>query len=171
MKVSNEKGNVFKIIDQYTEQAEKIVMGVGLLAISAIVFINVILRYFFEASLVWSEELARYIVVWVTFFGISSCARYNGHVIVDLLPNKLKGNSKYIQGLVVLIISLGLSIYLAYLSVQFTITQFIAGNTSIAIAIPIWIIYLSTAVGFTLMSYVYARKTIKHIMDRKEVSA
>ena len=56
------------------------------------------------------------------------------------------------------LISLALSVYMTVISIQFTITQFEGGNTSIAIAIPIWVIYLSTCIGFFLMSYVYLRK-------------
>ena len=94
----------------------------------------------------------------ISFFGISSCARYDGHVSVDLLPNLLKGTAKRIQQIMVCLLSICLSIYMTFISVQFTLTQFEGGNTSISIAIPIWVIYLSTCIGFFLMSYVYVRK-------------
>ena len=123
---------IFGKIDSVTEKVENCIMSIGLLLIS--------------------------IIVWVTFFGISSCARYDGHVCVDLLPNMLKGKAKQVQQLVVCLISLALSVYMTVISIQFTITQFEGGNTSIAIAIPIWVIYLSTCIGFFLMSYVYLRK-------------
>ena len=96
-------------------------------------------------------------VALLAIFGISSCARYDGHVCADLLPNMLKGKAKQVQQLVVCLISLALSVYMTVISIQFTITQFEGGNTSIAIAIPIWVIYLSTCIGFFLMSYVYLR--------------
>lgn len=149
---------ILAYIDRFTEKIENGIMSFGLLAISAIVFANVIARYFFGYSFAWSEELSRYIIVWVTFFGISSCARYDGHDSVDLLPNLLKGTAKRIQQIMVCLLSICLSIYMTFISVQFTLTQFEGGNTSISIAIPIWVIYLSTCIGFFLMSYVYVRK-------------
>lgn len=152
------KRNILEQIDYATEQVENVVMSVGLLTISGIVFANVIARYFFQTSFAWSEELARYIVVWVTFFGISSCARYGAHVSVDLLPNLLKGNVKLVHQLAICLVSACLSVYMTFISIDFTMMQFKGGNTSIAIAIPIWLIYLSTNVGFGLMSYVYLRK-------------
>ena len=108
-----------------------------------------------------SEELARYVVVWVTFFGISSCARYHTHVGVDLLSNFLKGRAKLVYQALICLISVGLSVYMTYISIGFTIMQYKGGNTSIAIAIPIWLIYLSTNIGFGLMSYVYLRNFMK----------
>ena len=157
-KASTREKGILSRIDAITEQLENVIMSIGLLLISAIVFANVVARYFFDHSFAWSEELSRYIIVWVTFFGISSCARYDGHVCVDLLPNLLKGKAKQVQQIAVCILSIGLSAYMTYISIQFTITQFQGGNTSIAIAIPIWVIYLSTCIGFFLMTYVYLRK-------------
>ena len=136
-------------------------MSLGLLTISGIVFANVIARYFFQTAFAWSEELARYVVVWVTFFGISSCARYHTHVGVDLLSNFLKGRAKLVYQALICLISVGLSVYMTYISIGFTIMQYKGGNTSIAIAIPIWLIYLSTNIGFGLMSYVYLRNFMK----------
>lgn len=168
MEASNSNKSIFSILDDYTEKIENGVMGLGMIAISIIVFSNVITRYFFNFSLVWSEELSRYIVVWVTFFGISSCARYEEHVKIDLLLNTLKGVPNFILTLTIRIISLVTSIYLSYISILFTIKQFSTGNKSIAIAIPIWAIYLSSAIGFVLLSYVYARKLYKLIANKRE---
>ena len=156
-----EKKSVLERIDCATEQIENVVMSLGLLTLSGIVFANVIARYFFQTAFAWSEELARYVVVWVTYFGISSCARYHTHVGVDLLSNFLKGRAKLVYQALICLISVGLSVYMTYISIGFTIMQYKGGNTSIAIAIPIWLIYLSTNIGFGLMSYVYLRNFMK----------
>lgn len=168
MAANPSKKGVFGWIDYVTENIENFVMGFGLISISAIVFLNVILRYVFNSAFTWSEEISRYILIWICFFGISSCARYDGHVTVDLLPNALKGKAKFIQEFVVRLISLATTVYLAYSSILFTIRQYNSGNTSVSIAIPIWIIYLATASGFILISYVYLRKIIALLMMDKE---
>ena len=162
-----EKKSILRLIDDSTEKIENVVMSVGLLFISIIVFINVITRYFFQMSLTWVEELSRYVVVWVTFFGICSCARYGEHVNVDLVPNLLKGSAKFIHQVLLYLLCMGISLYMTYISIQFTILQYQGGNTSIAITIPIWLIYLSTNIGFALMSYVYLRKLMAVISSRK----
>ena len=154
----SKKSCVFALIDRLTEEIENIIMSLGLLSISLIVFMNVIARYFFDISFAWSEELSRYIIVWVTFLGVSSCARHNGHVNVDLIPSLLKDKLKYIQQIIVNLICIVLSLYMTIISINFTKMQFYGGNTSISIAIPIWLIYLSTCIGFAFASYVYVRK-------------
>lgn len=54
------------------------------------VFLNVILRTFFNSGLTWSEELARYLFVFVTYIGAISAMRVNGHLGVDTLISRVK---------------------------------------------------------------------------------
>lgn len=163
-----EKKGFFHTLDKGTEKLENFIMSAGLIFISFIVFTNVVSRYFFGYSFAWSEELARYIVVWVTFFGISSCARYGSHVNVDLLPGMLKSSAKKIHAIIVNGLMIVVSVYMTVISAGYTLQQFRGGNTSIAVAIPIWLIYLSTVIGFALMSYVYIRKLMGLLHEKRK---
>ena len=49
------------------------------------VFLNVVLRTFFNSGLTWSEELARYLFVYVTYIGAISAMHSNAHLGVDTL--------------------------------------------------------------------------------------
>lgn len=73
---------LFKGIDYFT--------GVltGLMVL--FVFLNVVLRTFFNSGLTWSEELARYLFVYVTYIGAISAMRANGHLGVDTLISRVK---------------------------------------------------------------------------------
>lgn len=54
------------------------------------VFLNVVLRTFFNSGLTWSEELSRYLFVYVTYIGAISAMRANGHLGVDTLISRMK---------------------------------------------------------------------------------
>jgi TRAP-type C4-dicarboxylate transport system permease small subunit len=58
------------------------VMGLAL-------FSQVIFRYLFKHPLIWTEELARYLQVWITFMGIGYGIRNKCHVEISLLYDKL----------------------------------------------------------------------------------
>lgn len=64
-----------------------------LATMSVVVFANVALRYLTNYSLVWAEELARYLMIWMTFLGVGPVLRCGGHVGIDtlhhLLPQRL----------------------------------------------------------------------------------
>ncbi|WP_299654185.1 TRAP transporter small permease [uncultured Jannaschia sp.] len=51
-----------------------------------ITLMQVILRYGFNAPLRWSEELARYIFVWISFLGLYLAYRKGAHLGLDMLP-------------------------------------------------------------------------------------
>ena len=48
-------------------------------AMSIIIFIQVVCRYVFQNSLTWSEEMARYMFVWLVYFSVSYTARRKTH--------------------------------------------------------------------------------------------
>jgi len=63
-----------------------------------IIFLQVIFRYVLHNSLTFSEELARYLFVWTVFLCSAVVARDNGHIIVGVLTERLKGKkAKYIK--------------------------------------------------------------------------
>ena len=78
------------------DRFEKVLMGVNrwalialLAATSVIVFANVVLRYSTNASIEWAEEVARYLMVWLTFLGAGPVLRYGGHIAVENLQDAL----------------------------------------------------------------------------------
>ncbi|WP_027184528.1 TRAP transporter small permease [Desulfovibrio inopinatus] len=58
-----------------------------------IIFIQVIARYVFNHSFEWSEELARFLFVWVVFLGSALIMGESGHLAVQFLPTRFKGTS------------------------------------------------------------------------------
>lgn len=60
-----------------------------LLAIVAITFLQVLLRYVFGNPLSWGEELSRYIFVWITFLGAAVAFARDTHIRVDALVNAI----------------------------------------------------------------------------------
>ena len=53
------------------------------------VFLNVVLRTFFNSGLTWSEELARYLFVYVTYIGAISAMHSTAQLGVDTLLSRV----------------------------------------------------------------------------------
>lgn len=49
------------------------------------VFLNVVYRYLLNSGLTWSEEVSRYLFVWVIFLGAVIALIEKGHLGIDLL--------------------------------------------------------------------------------------
>jgi TRAP-type C4-dicarboxylate transport system permease small subunit len=55
---------------------------------------NVVLRYFFEKPLVFTEEVTGYILAFIVFIGLGYTLKTGGHVITDILVSHLSVEKK-----------------------------------------------------------------------------
>lgn len=56
---------------------------------SVLVFANVVSRYVLSDSIVWVEEVTRYMMIWVGFLGSGLVLRYGAHIAVDTFQDQL----------------------------------------------------------------------------------
>ncbi len=59
--------------------------GLILMVMVAVVFANVICRFVLNASLAWSEEIARFLFIWIVFIGSFFAYLTNDHLGLDLV--------------------------------------------------------------------------------------
>ena len=86
-------------------------MGIMFALMVVLVLFNVILRYFFNSGITWSEEMARYLFVWIIYIGAIGAMRDNMHLSVDVFINKFNPFIKkiiYIIGQIVILIIMGM---------------------------------------------------------------
>ena len=58
-------------------------------AMAVLVFANVVSRYLLNYSIIWVEELTRYMMVWVGFLGAGLVLRLGAHIALDALQDLL----------------------------------------------------------------------------------
>ena len=71
----------------FLDHVEEFFMIPLIFAMSIIIFIQVVCRYVFQNSLTWSEEMARYMFVWLVYFSVSYTARREKHIRIDAAIN------------------------------------------------------------------------------------
>ncbi|WP_315834268.1 TRAP transporter small permease [Bradyrhizobium prioriisuperbiae] len=84
-----------RLLDLYC-RALKAIIAVMLAVMVALVFGNVVLRYIFNSGITVSEELSRWLLVWLTFLGAVVALREHAHLGVDTLVRRLSPASKRI---------------------------------------------------------------------------
>ena len=84
-----------KINDLFFRLAE-FTLVVMLSAMVIMVFGNVVLRYGFNDGIISSEELSRFLFIWITFLGAIVTMRENGHLGLDSIVRKLSLRGKKI---------------------------------------------------------------------------
>ena len=116
-----------------------------------VVFIQVIARYIFNNPFSWSEEMARYIQVWMILLVSSICVRKNAHFAIDYLTYKLNFRYKKILDIVVNLILLFYIFIITTYGWRIVVTIFSFGQTSPAMLMPLYLIYLAIPVSGVLM--------------------
>jgi len=93
--------------------------------ITAGVFLQIVLRYGFDTSFLWAEELSLFAFSWCVYLGAAICVRRRTHFAFDFLAGLLSGRAAAIQRLLVDLITIGIAAVLvvdgwsyAQLSVQ-----------------------------------------------------
>lgn len=95
-------------------------IAAAMLVMVVLVFGNVVLRYGFNSGLTLSEELSRWLFVWMTFLGAVVALRDKAHLGTDMLVGKLGPLGKRIcMGL-----SLVAMLYCLWLLFQGSYTQY-----------------------------------------------
>jgi TRAP-type C4-dicarboxylate transport system permease small subunit len=92
----------------------KILIALFLAIMVVLVFGNVVLRYAFNSGITVSEELSRWLFVWLTFLGAIVALRARGHLGVDTLVKRLPNVGKR----ACLIVSQVLMLYATWLLLQ-----------------------------------------------------
>ena len=78
---------------------------IGLMvALVAAVSWQVISRYVFASPSSWTEEVARFLMIWIGLLGAAYAFRTRAHLGLDLLPKKLTGRSAEILKLFTLVV-------------------------------------------------------------------
>jgi TRAP-type C4-dicarboxylate transport system permease small subunit len=77
-------------------KALEAVMVLCLAAMCVMVFGNVVLRHVFDSGINTSEELSRFMFIWLTFLGAIVAMREGGHLGMDMVVRRLSGRTRWV---------------------------------------------------------------------------
>lgn len=120
-----------------------------LLAMTLVVLLQVLSRYVLPAPLSWTEELARFLLIWLSFLGAVVCLHHRQHLSIDLfvarLPMSLQRANR-----VFVIFSMSLFFVLTLVKgVKLTLESM--GQQSVIMGIPFPLFYISIPITMALM--------------------
>ena len=115
------------------------VMAACLAVMVVLVFGNVVMRYAFNSGLTMSEELSRWLFVWMTFLGAIVALKERGHLGTDMLVSKLGPTGKKFC----LALSYLLMLYICWLLFKgaYQQTQINMGSTSAVMEVSMAWVY------------------------------
>ncbi|MGG0717057.1 TRAP transporter small permease [Robertmurraya massiliosenegalensis] len=147
---------------------EEVFMVVFLALIVILMTVQVFMRYVLGNSLSWSDELIRYAFIWFVFLGIGYGIRTQSHLKIDILEIAVPSFKKMLIAIQDIFIFL-FCVYMILPSVNGINLLISTGQTSPALGIDMYIVYLSLLIGFVLAMFRLIQKYILIIIKRKVV--
>lgn len=154
-------------LNSILDHVEEIVGVIAFSAMCLVVLWAVICRFILHIPFPFGEELARYLMVYGIFFGVSIGVRRGSHLGVEVLTSFMPSKPAHIIDIISQLLSLILYVALFYFSVLLTQNIYQNGQTSAAMHIPMWLAYLALPIGFGLSVIRSMQVTVKVIRNEK----
>jgi len=142
-----------KVLKWLDDNFEKTICIILMSSMTSIIFLQFVMRRVFNNSLTWSEELARYLFIWLIYIGISYGAKMKSHIKLEATVMKLPAKIQPYFVLLAEVLFLGFAAFIVYTSWDVVQRQLILGQTSPAMRLPMAVVYAAPTVGFALASF------------------
>jgi len=120
-----------------------------LVVMSGVVFTNVGLRYLTTQSIPWADEVARYLMIWMTFLAAGLVLRQGGHVAITNLQEALPTRIQQVLRAGLVLLLLGFFGYMVWVGHDYMTRM--GRQLTPATRISFWYVYLAMPVGFALL--------------------
>lgn len=136
-------------IDRYFEETICVVLFSVMVILT---FAQVLSRFIFNFSLAWTEEVSRFMFVWLVYLSAAMAAKHRRHIRVELIDQFLPRRLSKWAGLLADLLWITYALFVAFQG--YNVAMMIAGHGQLspAVQLPMGIIYLIVPFGFILIS-------------------
>ncbi len=132
---------------------ENLLAAVPFAVVAVVAFVNVLSRYFFNASLAFTSELTVNLAVWMVMMGAVIGLREGAHLGFSALYDHAPG---VVRGVLTVVITLTVLAFLAVLlffGLEMALQQAERGRATPSIGVPQWVFTIALPIGALLGVY------------------
>jgi len=160
---------VIQVLESVIERTISIVIAIMMSVMVVNIGLAVLFRYVLKSSLHWSEELARYLMVWVAYLGCSLGMKEDSHIGLEFFVRWFPDS---IQRILRILVRLVVEAFLVIIFFEsFTHLKTLTIQRSSAMEIPMIFPYVSVTVGMFLMFFFNSLHILKnylsHVSNKK----
>ncbi len=123
-----------------------------LVAILILLTYQVVMRFVFHNTNSWSEELARYLFIWLVYISAAYAIYKNAHIKIDavksLYPKKIRKYIPILGNVIFLIYAVAITIF----SFDYCMDIYASHQVSMGLGVMMAYMYASIPIGHALMS-------------------
>lgn len=128
--------------------------GLGILAMSLILFYEVIARYCFDSPTIWVQEVSIYLFMWSMLAGASYTLMLGKHVRIDLIFDRLSPRAQNLLDILTSFIGMAFCAIVTHQAYLMIVSSLKYNKLSATILrVPMWIVQLPLFLGFLLLTF------------------
>ena len=135
-------------LDAWLLRCNRAAVVAMLAAMALMVFANVVLRFTTDHSILWVEEVSRYLMIWLTFIGAGPVLRYGGHIGIDTLQERWPAQAPYVRA-VILVLLAAFFAFMTWIGAVYSSRTW--AQTTPVLQVPVGAVYLALPIGFGLL--------------------
>ena len=136
-------------LDRLLGSLLKPVIFVGMGALIAVITLQIVSRVFFT-SVSWTEEVARFLLIWTTFLGATLACQQGRHIAVTMVRDSLPPGLKRIVTGAGLLVMIAFLVALAWIGWQYTLMQ--SFQKSPSLRMPMNYVYVVMPISAALIA-------------------
>lgn len=144
---------LLKVIKWLDDNLEEMLLTILLIAMSVIMIVQIIARYVFGNALTWSDELARYFLLWSGFLSVSYCVKKRISIKIEQFQNKLPESGKIWLKMLRHAIVFAFCVVMIPYAVTYVEQGIRNGAISPALHFPIYYMQVAPLVCFVLLAF------------------
>lgn len=114
-------------------------------------------------KMTWAQEACIYLFVWMAKFGAAYGVRTGIHVGVDVLVERLSGNSRRLITIIAMSGGVIFTAVLAWIGSDFVLHIRAGGQISADLELPMWLVYLAVPLGSALMCFRFMQALYRYL--------
>lgn len=143
-------------------------IGFFLLVIVFVTILQVVARFVFDSPLVWSDELARFILIWMVFIGAAVVSFDDKHMGVEVLQERMSPKVKLITSILMRVLVLIFLFITAFSSIELVKVSHYQVSGALEIPFSYW--RVAAPVGCVMMMIFIVIRTVYDIQDYRNGS-
>ena len=153
---------ILGVIDTAISKMEAVILAMGVLLMALNTVTNVIARFVFGNSIMFSGELNRILIIMITFAGIGYAARHGRHIRMSAIYDALPVGGRRVLMICIALFTSLVMFFLLYYSIVYIHDLYSKGRVLPSMGLPVWIIYLWVPMGFLITGIQYLLTAVKN---------
>ena len=146
--------------------AEKVADAVAVALFAAMfgaIIVQIVLRYVFNAPLVWTDEFASYLFVWISFLGFAMATRKRVHIGIGVVADRLPARGRRMLHGFWCVATIAFALVL--LAVGIAITRRNADVQMVSLDFALWPVYLVVPIAAAFLVFYGVRDLVAIVRE------